>query len=70
MANLKITLVKSAIASKPKHKLTLQALGLGGTGSSYNKKFKINKSVVHADTPAVRGQIHQVSHLLKVEEVQ
>ena len=68
MSNLKITLVKSAIGIVPKHKLTLQALGFGGTGSSYNKKFKIGRTVVHPDTPAVRGMIHQVTYLLKVEE--
>ena len=68
MSNLKITLVKSAIGVVPKHKLTLQSLGFGGTGSSYNKKFKIGRTVVKPDTPAVRGQIHQVSYLLKVEE--
>ena len=65
---LKITLVKSAIGIVPKHKLTLQALGFGGTGSSYNKKFKIGRTVEREDTPAVRGMIHQVTYLLKVEE--
>lgn len=60
MANeLKITLVKSVIGSKPKHKKTVQALGLK----------KTNTSVVQKDNEATRGMINQVSHLLKVEEI-
>ncbi|MBR6953691.1 MAG: 50S ribosomal protein L30 [Clostridia bacterium] len=56
---LKITLVKSPIASMPKHKATVAALGLR----------KVGHSVVLADNPAVRGQIFIVKHLVKVEEV-
>jgi len=59
MANLKITLVKSPIGAIPKHKKTIQALGLG----------KINSSVVKNDDGAIRGMVKQVSHLLKVEEI-
>ncbi len=60
MANeLKITLVKSVIGAKPKHKKTVQALGLK----------KTNTSVVKNDNEATRGMIRQVSHLLKVEEI-
>ncbi len=60
MANeLKITLVKSTIGSKPKHKKTVQALGLR----------KTNSSVIQKDNEATRGMINQVSHLVKVEEV-
>ncbi len=56
---LKITLVKSPIASIPKHKATVAALGLK----------KVGHSVVQPDNPAVRGQIFAVKHLVKVEEV-
>ena len=56
---LKITLVRSTIGVKPKHKKTVQALGLK----------KINYSVTQQDNPATRGMIRQVSHLVKVEEV-
>ena len=56
---LKITLVKSPIASMPKHKATVAALGLK----------KVGHSVVQPDNPAVRGQIFAVKHLVKVEEV-
>ncbi|QOV19781.1 50S ribosomal protein L30 [Blautia liquoris] len=55
---LKITLVKSTIGAIPKHKKTVEALGLR----------KLNKTVEMPDNPAVRGMIHQVSHLVKVEE--
>ena len=59
MAELKITLVKSTIGSKPKHKKTVQALGLR----------KLNKTVIQQDNAAIRGMCTQVSHLVKVEEV-
>jgi large subunit ribosomal protein L30 len=57
---LKITLVKSPIASLPKHKATVAALGLR----------KVGHSVIHPDNAAVRGQIFAVKHMLKVEEVE
>lgn len=56
---LKITLVKSPIASLPKHKATVAAIGLR----------KVGHSVIHEDNPAVRGQIFQVKHMVKVEEI-
>ena len=57
--DLKITLIKSTIGAIPKHKKTVQALGLK----------KLNKSTVKPDNPAIRGKIRQVTHLLKVEEI-
>ena len=59
MANLKITLVKSTIGAVPKHKKTVEALGLK----------KLNKSVELPDNAATRGMVKQVRHLVKVEEV-
>ena len=56
---LKITLAKSTIAALPKHKKTVEALGL----------HKTYHTVVLPDNDAVRGMIHQVKHLVKVEEV-
>ncbi|PKM67462.1 MAG: 50S ribosomal protein L30 [Firmicutes bacterium HGW-Firmicutes-2] len=56
---LKITLVKSTIGAKPKHKLTAEALGL----------TKLNKSVEQSDNAAIRGMIQSIVHLVKVEEV-
>ena len=57
--SLKITLTKSPIASLPKHKATVAALGLR----------KVGHSVVQPDNPCIRGQIFAVKHLVKVEEV-
>ena len=59
MADLKITLVKSTIGAVPKHKKTVEALGLK----------KVNKTVVLPDNAATRGMVKKVSHLVKVEEV-
>ena len=59
MGKLKITLVKSPIACQPKQRKTVEALGLR----------KINHSVELEDSPATRGAINKVSHLLKVEEL-
>ena len=58
MAELKVTLVKSTICAVPKHKKTVEALGLK----------KLNKSVVLPDNAATRGMVEQVRHLVKVEE--
>lgn len=56
---LKITLVRSTIGSIPKHKKTVEALGLR----------KLNKTVEMPDNAAIRGMVQQVRHLVKVEEV-
>ncbi len=58
MTDLKITLVKSTIGALPKHKKTVEALGLRKTG----------KTVVLPDNAATRGMVKQVQHLVKVEE--
>ena len=58
MADLKVTLVKSTIGAVPKHKKTVEALGLK----------KLNKTVVLPDNAATRGMNKQVQHLVKVEE--
>ena len=57
--SLKITLVKSTIGAIPKHKKTIAALGLR----------KLNSSVVQKDNEAIRGMLHHVKHLVKVEEI-
>ena len=56
---LKITLVKSTIGAIPKHKKTVEALGLK----------KLHKTVALPDNAATRGMIQQVKHLVKVEEI-
>ncbi len=56
---LKIKLVKSLITENPKARKTAFALGLR----------KMNKEVIHNDTPQIRGMIKRISHLVKVEEI-
>ena len=56
---LRITLVKSPIGAIPKQKKTVEALGLK----------KLNKTVEMPDNAATRGQIQQIRHLVKVEEI-
>ena len=55
---LKVTLVKSPIGCVPKHRRTVEALGLK----------KVNKTVELPDNAAVRGMVNQVSYQVKVEE--
>jgi large subunit ribosomal protein L30 len=56
---LKITLVKSTIGAKPKHRKTIEALGLR----------KIRQTVEKLDNPQMRGMIDKVSHMVEVEEI-
>jgi large subunit ribosomal protein L30 len=55
---LRVTLTKSTITSKERHKRTVRALGLK----------RLNQTVEHADNPFIRGMIAKVSHLVTVEE--
>lgn len=55
---VKITLVRSTIGRLKNQKATVRALGIR----------KMHQSVVHADSPVIRGMINRVSHLVKVEE--
>ncbi len=57
MAKLKITQIRSTIDRIRPQKRTIEALGLG----------RINKTVIHNDTPQIRGMINAVAHLIKVE---
>ncbi len=59
MAKLIITYTKSAIGYNERQKATIKALGLQ----------KLNQSVEHDDTPAIRGMVRKVEHLVSVEEV-
>ncbi|MBQ3184503.1 MAG: 50S ribosomal protein L30 [Firmicutes bacterium] len=56
---VKITLTKSTIGASPKQRAVVEALGLK----------KMHKSVELQDTPATRGAIAKVSHLVTVEEL-
>ena len=60
MKKLKITLNRSLIGYKKDQRATVKALCLG----------KIGTSVVQEDNPTIRGMVHKVEHLVKVEEVE
>ncbi len=57
---VRVTLVRSPIGYEKSQKATVRALGLR----------RMNSSVVHNDTPPVRGMINKISHLVKVEEIE
>ncbi|HEX4490945.1 MAG TPA: 50S ribosomal protein L30 [Acidimicrobiia bacterium] len=59
MAELKVTLVRSRIGTKPKQRGTIRALGLRKIGSTNTLP----------DRPEIRGMIARVPHLVTVEEV-
>lgn len=55
---LKIQYVRSAIGAPEKHKLVIKSLGFK----------RLNQVVDRVDTPAVRGMVAQVPHLVKILE--
>jgi large subunit ribosomal protein L30 len=57
---LKVTQTRSAIGTKPKHRGTLRALGLG----------RIGKTNVLPDRPEIRGMIARVPHLVEVKDTE
>jgi large subunit ribosomal protein L30 len=59
MARLKVTYVRSVIGQKPDQERTVQALGLR----------RLHQTVEHEDSPQLRGMVHKVRHLVKVEEI-
>ena len=59
MSKIKIVLTRSVIGSIPKHRKTIEALGLK----------KINSFAIKNDDPAIQGMVNQVKHLVKVEKI-
>jgi large subunit ribosomal protein L30 len=57
---IRITYTKSSIGYEQSQKATLQALGLR----------KLHQSVVHDDSPVIRGMVKKVEHLVDIEEVE
>lgn len=55
---LQVTLVKSTIGYPKRQKATVRALGLR----------RMHQTVEHIDSPALRGMLNKVSHLIKVVE--
>ena len=58
-ARLKVTQTKSVISEKQNQRDTLRSLGLK----------RIGDVTVREDTPANRGYVRTVAHLVKVEEI-
>lgn len=56
---IRVTQVGSPIGRKPGQRETLIGLGLN----------KLHRTRELEDTPSVRGMVHKVAHLLKVEEL-
>lgn len=54
---IKVTLIRSRIGRLPKHKATLDGLGLR----------RINRHVELNNTPAIQGMLNLVSYMIKVE---
>ncbi|ATY83711.1 50S ribosomal protein L30 [Kyrpidia spormannii] len=59
VARLAITLVRSTIGRPEDQRATVRSLGLR----------KIRDTVVHEDTPTIRGMVKKIDHLVRVEEV-
>jgi large subunit ribosomal protein L30 len=57
--SIQVTLARSYTGCKPSQRAALRALGLR----------KIRQFVVHEDTGAVRGLLHQVAHLIEVRHL-
>ncbi len=60
MKKLQVTLKRSPIGSKPVHRANLQGLGLR----------RLHQTRVLENTPAVRGMIKKVIHMVEVKEVE
>jgi large subunit ribosomal protein L30 len=59
MAKLRITWAKSEIGYVRKQRRTLRALGF----------HRLNQTVEHDDTPAIRGMLAKVNHLIRTETI-
>jgi large subunit ribosomal protein L30 len=56
---INVTLKRSMIGRPEKHRKVLRGMGL----------TKMNKTVQLENTPAIRGMIQKVSHLVEAEEI-
>ena len=59
MSKLKVTLVRSLISRPENQRKVVRSLGLR----------KLNSTSILPDEPTIRGQLHKVEHLVKVEVV-
>jgi large subunit ribosomal protein L30 len=60
MATIRITYSKSAIGYTVRQKATVKALGFK----------RLYETIEKEDTPAIRGMIEKISHLVTVEDVE
>jgi large subunit ribosomal protein L30 len=60
VSRIRITWTRSAIHRQEKQKRIVAALGL----------HRLNESVIHDDSPTIRGMVTKISHLVKVESVE
>ncbi|MDA1127786.1 MAG: 50S ribosomal protein L30 [Chloroflexi bacterium] len=58
MAEIKITWTKSGIGRPEKQRRIIESLGLK----------RLHHTVVHQDSPTIRGMVNKVSHMVMVEE--
>ncbi len=59
MSRLRITLCRSPIGHPKKQRDTARALGLG----------RLGRTVIRPDTPAIRGMVNTIGHLVTLERV-
>jgi large subunit ribosomal protein L30 len=59
MAKLEITLKRSPIGRPEDQRVTVKTLGLR----------KLHQTVVHNDTPQIRGMINKVAHLVEFKVI-
>ncbi len=58
MATIKIQYIRSAIGTPVQHKMIVKSLGFK----------RLNQVVNRVDTPAIRGMVAQVPHLVRIVE--
>ncbi len=56
--SIRVTLVRSSIGDTKDQKATVKALGLR----------RLHQTIEHKDTPALRGMLNKIIHLIKIEE--
>jgi len=59
-ATIQIKYVRSAIGAPEKHKLVIKSLGFK----------RLNQVIRRVDTPAVRGMVARVPHLVKIVDAE
>lgn len=57
---IRITLIKGFVGQREEHRRTVRALGLR----------RRQQTVVHRDTPSIRGMVEKVRHMVRVEPLE